>query len=340
MGTTFQQCFECVLDGDDLTAADMQTAVGLIMDGDCSPVMIAGFLAALRVKGETIQEVVGAARAMRARATPITPRQSPLLDTCGTGGDALHTFNISTATALVVAACGVPVAKHGNRGVSSSSGSADVLEGLDVNIQLTPEQVARCIDEVGIGFCFAPLVHGAMKHAAPVRRELKIRTVFNLLGPLTNPAGAEFQLLGANRPETARLLAEALLQLEIQRAAVVCGSGNLDEVSLWGVTDVFLVDHTGIQSEQWTPQSFGLPPCELAALQVDSPQASVAVIRAVFAGDNGPPRDMVLANAAAALRVAGRVDSLPAGVQQAAAAIDSGSVEQLCQRLAATTRDF
>ncbi|MEO1994235.1 MAG: anthranilate phosphoribosyltransferase [Planctomycetaceae bacterium] len=340
MATTFQQLFERVLDGANLTSPDMQTAIGSIMDGACSPVAIGGFLTALRVKGETIDEVVGAARAMRDRATPITPKATGLLDTCGTGGDALHTFNISTATALVVAACGVPIAKHGNRGVSSSSGSADVLEGLDVNIQLTPDQVAQCIDEVGIGFCFAPLVHGAMKHAAPVRRELKIRTVFNLLGPLTNPAGAAYQLLGANRPETARILAEALLQLGTRRAAVVCGSGNLDEVSLWGVTDAFLVDHGEIRTEQWTPDSFGLPPCALAQLQVGSPQESVEVIRTIFAASTGPARNMVLANAAAALQVAGRVDSLPAGVQQAAEAIDSGSVEQLCQRLAAASRSF
>ena len=340
MGATFQELFECVLDRTDLTSTEMQTAIGSIMDGNCNPITIGGFLAALRVKGCTIDEVAGAARAMRERATPISPRQTGLIDTCGTGGDALHTFNISTATALVVAACGVPVAKHGNRGVSSSSGSADVLEGLDVNIQLTPDQVATCIDDVGIGFCFAPLIHGAMKHAAPVRKELKTRTVFNLLGPLTNPAGAEYQLLGANCPENAQILAKALLQLGTRRAAVVCGAGQLDEVSLWGVTDVFLVDQAAIRHEQWTSESFGLPACDVAELQVSSPQESVAAIREVFAATAGPHRNIVLANAAAALQVAGRVDTLPAGVERAAEALDSGRVRDLCQRLAAVSREF
>ena len=270
---------------------------------------------------------------MRERVTPIPVQRTGLLDTCGTGGDGLCTFNISTATAIVAAAAGVPVAKHGNRSVSSSSGSADVLEALGVQVTLTPEQVARCIDEAGLGFCFAPLLHGAMKHAAPVRRELGFRTVFNLLGPLTNPAGAESQLLGTGQPDTARMLAEALAELGCRRAIVVAGDRGLDEVCLWGPTRAFLVENGAVAEETWQPEQFGLPACSPDDLRVDGPEASARVIQGVLAGSAGPALDIVLANSAAALRAAGAVDSLDEGVSQAREAVTSGQAARLLETL-------
>ncbi|HID21843.1 MAG TPA: anthranilate phosphoribosyltransferase, partial [Planctomycetaceae bacterium] len=256
-----------------------------------------------------------------------------LLDTCGTGGDRTHTFNISTVTAVVVAAAGVPVAKHGNRSVSSASGSADVLEALGVNIQLSPEEVAQCLDEVGLGFCFAPLLHAAMKHAAPVRKKLGFRTIFNLLGPLTNPAGADYQLLGANRDQAATKIAHALSQLGCRRALVVCCDDGLDEVGLWGRTTVFTVTPGEVRECVWTASSFGLPECRLEDLQVSSCRESAEVIQAVLRGEAGPARDIVLANAAAALIAAERETELTRAVQVAADAIDSGRARERLQRL-------
>jgi anthranilate phosphoribosyltransferase len=346
--------FEKLVVGQSLSKDEMRSAVGEIMDGQCGEAEIASLLTALRVKGETVDEITGAAAAMRERVTRIPTMRTGLLDTCGTGGDQLHTFNISTATALVVAAAGVPVAKHGNRGVSSSSGSADVLEQLGVRIDLTPDAVAKCIDEIGIGFCFAPLLHGAMKHVAPVRKKLKFRTIFNLLGPLTNPTGAEFQLLGASRPDIAEKLAGALQRLGTKHAFVVSGADGLDEVSLWGRTVVFEVrsalrpphpqplspggergaDVT-ITRHEWSAASFGLPECVVAALRVASPAESAAVIRGIVAGQPGPARNIVLANAAAALFAAGRCSDLPAGVRLAETAIQTGQAADVLNRLAA-----
>lgn len=322
-----------LLDGEDLSAAEMCAAVGDVMSGEASEAAVAALLTALRMKGETVEEIAGAARAMIRHATRIEVGRHGLLDTCGTGGDRLHTFNISTATALVAAAAGAPVAKHGNRSVSSRSGSADVLEALGVNINLAPRQVAGCIEQAGIGFCFAPLVHGAMKHAAAVRRQLGFRSIFNLLGPLTNPAGAEYQLVGAGDVQTAEKLAGALVRLLRRRAVVVCGAGGLDEVSLWGETTAFVVEAGGLEGHQWSPETFGLPACGAQDLQVDSPQQSAAVIRGVLAGESGPARDIVLANTAAALFAAERAADLPAGVESAARAIDSGAAAETLERL-------
>ncbi|MBI5760104.1 MAG: anthranilate phosphoribosyltransferase [Planctomycetales bacterium] len=321
-----------------LTADEMHAAVGEIMDGLTGEAEIASLLTALRMQGETIDEIAGAARAMRERVTRIPTTRTGLLDTCGTGGDQLHTFNISTATALVVAAAGVPVAKHGNRGVSSSSGSADVLEQLGVRIDLTPEQVSKCLDEIGIGFCFAPLLHGAMKHVAPVRKRLKFRTIFNLLGPLTNPAGAEFQLLGASRPDIAEKLAGALQRLGTHHAFVVSGADGLDEVSLWGRTVVFEIRGTSVSRHEWSAASFGLPECDVSQLQVGSPTESANAIRGIFAGQSGPARNIVLANAAAALLVAGRCTDLPAGVRLADDAIDHDHASGLLSKLTTLTK--
>jgi anthranilate phosphoribosyltransferase len=315
----------------------MRLVMAAIMQGECSEVEIAAILTALRVKGEAVSEIAGAAQIMQELATPIATRRVGLLDTCGTGGDQLHTFNISTAAAFVVAAVGVPVPKHGNRSVSSASGSADVLEALGVNIQLSPERVTACLDELGIAFCFAPLLHGAMRFAAPVRKQLRFRTIFNLLGPLTNPARAEFQLVGAHRPETARKLAFALSRLGRRHALVVCGASQLDEVSLWGETQVFEVVGENVVERTWSAATFGLPECRAADLRVSSAQESAAVIREVFAGRAGPARNMVLANAAAGLLAAEKLTEPEAAVAHAAAALDSGAVQSLLQDLVRLT---
>lgn len=327
-----------LLDGRHLSVETMRTAVGAIMDGRSTEVEIAALLTAIRCRGESVDELVGAAQAMRERATLIPCTTENLLDTCGTGGDALRTFNISTAAALVAAAAGQPVAKHGNRSVSSSSGSADVLEALGVNLQLTPLQVAGCVDQVGIGFCFAPLLHQAMKYAGPVRKQLGFRTILNMLGPLTNPARAAFQLVGASRIAAAEMLASALHNLGASRALVVCGNDELDEVSLWGQTAVFEVSETGVQRQAWSAETLGLPTCRVEELQVSTADESASVIRRVLAGEPGAPRNIVIANAGAGLLAARRASTIREAVQIAAAAIDDGRAARLCERLIEFTR--
>ena len=326
-----------LLNKQNLSDTETCQCIGAIMDGECDPVDISSFLTAMASKGPTADEIVGAARAMRRRATLIVTKRSPLLDTCGTGGDRLHTFNISTATAILSAACGASVAKHGNRSVSSSSGSADVLEALGVNISLTPEAAGRCLDEVGIAFCFAPLVHGAMKHAAPVRKQLGFPTIFNLLGPLTNPAGAEYQLLGASSFARAELLASALAVLGGRKSIVVCGNDELDEVSLWGTTLAFELNQGQLCRHTWTADSFGLPECRVADLQVSSAAESGAVIRSVFEGTLPVPASMVVANTAAALLACERVSTLTEGVDVAQEAISDGAGRKMLDHLIAWT---
>lgn len=338
--TALRSAIRALVDEGDLTTATVEAAVGQIIDGEGSPVEAAAFLTALRCRGETADQLVGAARAMRARSLKIPCQRRPLLDTCGTGGDALHTFNISTATAFVAAAAGVPVAKHGNRSASSKSGSADVLEALGVRLDLSAEQVAQCVDEVGIGFCFAPRVHSAMKHVAPVRQALGFRTLFNLLGPLTNPAGAEFQVLGVGRVALAELMATALARLGVRRAFVVCGNNELDEVSLWGETAVFDVRGSEWTRSGWTPETLGLPACQVTDLRVESPQESAEIIRTVFAGKAGPARDMVLANATAALMAAEVANSPSQGVALARQALDSGAVQRLLESFVRRTHEL
>ncbi len=318
--------------GTDLSSDEMSTVIGAIMDGRCDPVQIGSLLTALRMKGETVEEVAGAAASMRQRATKI-PATGRFLDTCGTGGDGLHTFNISTATAIVAAACGVKVAKHGNRSVSSKSGSADVLEALGVRIDLTPEQVATCIDEVGIGFCFAPLIHGAMKHAVPVPRALGFRTIFNLLGPLTNPAGAGFQLLGANNLATAEKLANALARLGTEKSLVVSGADGLDEISLWGSTTVFVVTAGNVEREIWDAGSFGLKSGSVDELRVESAAESAEMVRQVLTNGDSAPRRIVMMNAAAALLVLGEVGSLSDGVNRVTGALNSGAGSATLEKL-------
>jgi len=333
MSEPIKQALHFAVRGIDVPADEMQAAIGQVMGGEADERLLAALLAALRAKGEAVSEIVGAARAMIDCATEIPTNRTGLLDTCGTGGDELKTFNISTAAALVAASAGVPVAKHGNRSVSSSSGSADVLEALGVNVNLTPEQVGRCLEEVGIGFCFAPLFHGSMKHAMPVRKLLGFRTLFNLLGPLTNPAGAEFQLLGVANLETAEKIAQALSLLRRKRAFVVCGAGQLDEVSLWGETTAYRVEGETVTRETWTAEDFQLSACRVEDLQVESADESAFVIRSVVEGQTGPARRIVLANAAAALFVSGHADSLPAGVAAAEKSLESGQTADLLERL-------
>ncbi len=339
MHANIQAVLESLFTEQPILPESVYEAFGAIMDGECDPVDISALLTALKCKGEEPHEIAAAARAMSSRAHAIPLQSEKCLDTCGTGGDRLHTFNISTAVAIVVAAAGVPVAKHGNRSVSSSSGSADVLEALGVNINLSPDQVAQCIEEIGIGFCFAPLFHGAMKYAAPVRKQLGYRTIFNLLGPLTNPASAEFQLIGANDIPTAEKLAGALSELRRTRATVVCGNGELDEVSLWGETTVFTVNGENIDRTSWQASDFDLSECRVDQLQVNTPEESAAMIKGAFSGEKGPARDMVLANAAAALWTFGEMDELVQAASQAAEAIDSGAVNSLYKRLVEWTTE-
>lgn len=338
MQPEIRNAIDLVIAGEAVPADDMQAAVNVIMKGKCSETETAVLLTALTMKGETVEEVVGAARAMREHVTRVKPTAEDLLDTCGTGGDNLQTFNISTAVAFVVAACEVPIAKHGNRSVSSSSGSADVLEELGVNVDITPRRVATCINKHNIGFCYARTLHKAMKHVAPVRTELEFRTIFNLLGPLTNPAGASRQLIGANRVATAELLANAIQRLGTQRTIVVCGNDELDEVSLWGETTAFGVSGDSVKRGTWTSTSFGLDECTPDELKVSSPAESADRIRAIFDGETGPSRDIVLANAAVALIAAERVPSPRAGVEQAAAAIDEGRAKDVLAALVKQTK--
>ncbi len=334
MGDSFDNLLEQISSGQDLAEQQMRAAMNRVMTGGCSSEQIRRFLTKLAEKGETTAELAGAAAAMRANMTPISSRHEKLLDTCGTGGGGSTLFNVSTTAALVIAAAGVPVAKHGNRSVTSKSGSADVLAGLGVNIEATVSQVERCLNELGICFCFAPLMHPAMKHVAAVRRELGIRTIFNLLGPLANPAGAAFQLLGVGRSETRPLIASALQLLGTERAYVVSGADGLGEITLTGTTHVTEVTPAGLKEFNWEPEDFGVSRAALDSLSISSPQESVAIVRRVLGGEHGPARDIVLLNAAAGLLVAGRCDEPRQAAELAAEAIDSGAVAKLLEELA------
>jgi anthranilate phosphoribosyltransferase len=308
----------------DLTADEAATAMHAIMDGRATPVAISGLLVGLAMKGPRAAELVGLARAMLAHAVECPLRVRPLVDLCGTGGDGSGTFNISSVASLVVAACGVPVAKHGNRGVSSASGSADVFNALGVKTSTPPATVARCLDEAGIAFLFAPLFHPSTRHASPVRTELRMRTAFNLLGPLTNPARPTHQLVGVPRPDLTELLARALASLGSERAWVVHGAGGLDELSTIGHSKVSECRGGAVRTFYVHPSDFGLATATLEQLKGGDAAANAAIARRVLAGDAGPARDVVLMNAAAALLVAGRVPTLRDGLGEAAAAVDRG----------------
>lgn len=334
MSDSFNTLLGLVSSGQDLSQEQMTDAIGQMMTGACSEEQIGLLLTALSAKGETVAEVAGAAAAMRANMTPIRSRHEKLLDTCGTGGGGSKTFNISTTAALVIAAAGVPLAKHGNRSVTSKSGSADVLAELGVNIDASVNQVERCLDELGICFCFAPLMHPAMKHVGAVRRKLGIRTIFNLLGPLSNPAGACYQLLGVGRPEFRSLIAAALGVLGVERALVVSGQDGLGEVTIGAATDVTLVDGTGENEFVWQPEDFGLATVALDSIEIDTPADSAAIVRRVLAGEAGTARDIVLINAAAGFLTAGKSNSQEEAVALAKETIDRGAAAELLQKLA------
>lgn len=313
----------------------MRTAMNDVMLGRCGEAELAAFLIALRMKGETAGEIAAAAAVLREHMICLETGRDDVLDTCGTGGDGARTFNISTATALVVAAAGVPVVKHGNRAVSSRSGSADVLAELGATVEHGPDIARRCLDEVGLAFCFAPRFHPALRHVGPVRRKLRVHTLFNCLGPLVNPARAPYQLLGVGRPELLDLLAGALAQLGVRRALLVCSQDGLDEVSLSAATSVREVRGHDVIAWEWTPENFGLPPMTLDDLRADGPAASAAIIRGILDGQDGPATRIVLANAAAALFAAERVPNPLAGVARAREAIASGKAKQVLERFIA-----
>jgi anthranilate phosphoribosyltransferase len=315
-----------VLEGHDLSGDMMELTVSEIMDGTWTAVQIAAFLTALRMKGETVQELTGAAKAMKSRAHGVVLDDDMILDTCGTGGDGADTFNISTTVAFVVAAAGIPVAKHGNRSVSSRSGSADVLEALGVNLSLNGEQVGACIREVGLGFLYAPAHHPAMKHAAPVRRELGFRTLFNLLGPLTNPANATHQLIGIFDGNRVTDIARVLGEMGTHRSMVVHGSDGLDEVTLSGPTSAALVENGIVTEMTITPDLLGLPEANLEEMKGGDAQDNASITTDILSGNvRGPKLDIVLANAGVALLVAQRCGDLKEGVEMARALIDNGA---------------
>jgi len=328
------QIIEELICGRDLSRTEARALMGSIMRGELTESQIAAVLTALRIKGETVEEIAGFAAAMRAEALVITPKSSGLVDTCGTGGDAGHTFNISTATAIVAAAMAIPVAKHGNRAVSSRSGSADVLQAMGVNIELEPAAVSALIDSVGIGFLFAPAHHPAMKHAAPVRKQLGIRTVFNLLGPLTNPAGVKRQLMGVFTRELTEVVAHVLRALGAEKAFVVHGLDGTDEVSLSAETQVTDLDEQGrVSTFTFTPEEAGIERADLAAIAGGSPQENAASIQAIFDGAGGPRRDAVLLNAGFVAALAGKTQSPAEGVALARETIASGKARRKLDEL-------
>lgn len=331
---TPQQALTRLVEQREIFHDEMLSLMRQIMRGELTPVQIAGIITGLRVKKETVGEIAAAAQVMREFATQVPARNSThLVDTCGTGGDAAHTFNISTAAAFVAAAAGARVAKHGGRSVSSTSGSADVLEALSVNLNLTPEQVGESIDEIGIGFMFAPNFHGAMKHAAPVRRELGVRTLFNILGPLTNPAGAPHQLLGVFHPDLVGILVRVLKRLGSHHVMVVHGSDGMDEITLSGETLIGELKDDEVKEYTIHPREFGLETCDSEVLKVWDATQAKDMLLSVLDDLPGPARDIVLFNAGAALYVADRADTLGEGIELAREAIRSGGAREKLRQL-------
>ena len=333
-----QDALARLLDGQDLSRDEARQVMDTIMSGDATPGQIGGFLVALRLKGETADEIAGSAEAMRAHAIRVHPRREDLVDTAGTGGDGGRTFNISTAAALLAAAAGAGVAKHGNRSVSSASGSADVLEQLGFQLELEPERIAESIDELGFGFMFAPTHHPAMKHAGPVRRELAARTVFNVLGPLTNPAGARAQVMGVYSPELVPVIADVLAQLGARRAFVVHGAGGIDELSPAGPNLVCEVADGDVRQREIDPLDLGIDRCDPAELRGGTPAENALKIREVFDGGNGGRRSAILLNAAGAIAAGGHAKDLREGVGLAREAIDNGAAGERLEALVAFSR--
>ena len=329
-----------LLDGTQLARAEARAVMDEIMRGEATPAQIGGFLIALRAKGETPDEITGCAEAMRDHVLAVRPQRSDLVDTAGTGGDGAHTINISTAAALVAAAAGAAVAKHGNRAVSSACGSADVLEALGFTLEQEPQRIAKSIDELGFGFLFAPSHHPAMRHAAAVRKELATRTVFNLLGPLTNPAGARAQVVGVYSPELVRTIAEVLARLGARRAYVVHGGGGIDELSPVGPNLVAEVVDGQVLERRLDPEAeLGIPRCSIDELRGGSPAENAKAIREVFAGRNGGRRDAILLNAAGAIAAGGHAADLREGLEVARRTIDSGAVGERLELLIAFSRE-
>ena len=336
-----QAALQRLLDGHDLPRAEARNVMNTIMSGEATPAQIGGFLVALRAKGETAEEIAGCAEAMREHVLRVRPKRDDLVDTAGTGGDGANTFNISTAAAFVAAAAGAGVAKHGNRAASSATGAADVLEALGLELALPPARIEESIDRLGFGFLFAQAHHPAMKHAAPVRRELATRTVFNVLGPLTNPAGARAQVVGVYAPEVARTVAEALVQLDARRAYVVHGAGGIDELSPAGPNLVCEVEGGSVRAYQLDPEDLGVPRCDPAELRGGDPEANARALRDVVGGIDGTSghRNAVLLNAAGAIAAAGHAADLREGLELARAALDSGAVEARLDDLISFSRE-
>ena len=333
-----QAALQRVIDGRDLSRDEARGVMGSVMEGEATPAQIGGFLVALRLKGETADEIAGCAEAMRAHVLHVRPHRDDLVDTAGTGGDGQSTINISTAAALVAAAAGSAVAKHGNRAVSSASGSADVLEALGFSLEQVPERIAQSIDELGFGFLFAPSHHPAMRHAAAVRRELGTRTVFNVLGPLTNPAGARAQIVGVYSPQLVRTIADVLARLGARRAFVVHGAAGIDELSPAGPNLVCEVVDGEVHDREIDPLDLGVPRCDPAELRGGSPEQNALVIREVFAGQDGAARDAILLNAAGAIAAGGHAKDLREGLELAREAVASGAAGERLEALAAFSR--
>ena len=328
-----QQALKVVIEKQDLTQQQMTDVMQYIMTGGATPAQVAGFLVALQMKGETVTEIAAAADVMRSLATPVDITASTLVDTCGTGGDGASTFNVSTASAFVVAAAGGQVAKHGNRSISSSSGSADVLEAAGVNLDITPEKVKHCIESIGVGFMFAQKHHGAMKHAITPRKEMGIKTIFNLLGPLTNPAKAKHQVLGVFDKKWVEPMANVLKALGSNHVLVVHANDGLDEISIGASTFVAELKEGDIRCYNIEPEQFGLKREAVESLAINNAQESLAVINAIFDGQTGPARDIVVLNAGAAIYAADIADSLDEGIKQAQSVIDNGMAKQKLQDL-------
>ena len=341
MALLFKEVLQSLINRTDLTHEQMLGMMRQVMGGELTSAQIASLLMGLRMKGETVDEIAAAAEVMRELATKVSIKDGThLIDTCGTGGDGIQTFNVSTVSAFVAAAAGAKVAKHGGRSVSSTCGSADVLEALGVNVNLLPEQVARCVDEIGIGFMFAPNYHSAMKHAAPVRRELGVRTLFNLLGPLTNPAGARRQVMGVFHRDLTGLLARVLQRLGSEHVMVVHGVDGMDEISFAGDTYVAELKDGQVKEYVLNPQQFGLPLHEAQSIRVQNAEESKKMVLAVLAGAKGAARDIVLLNAGAAIYVAGLVASMQEGIKHAAQVIDSGAAKNKLEQLTALSQQM
>ena len=323
--------------GQNLSQEEMAAAIDLVMQGRCEEEKIRSLLLALATKGEAVEEIAGAATAMRAHMTPLESTRQDLVDTCGTGGDGSGTFNISTAAALVAAGAGIAVAKHGNRKITSKTGSADVLVELGINIEAPIEVMQNALNEVGICFCFAPLFHPAMRHVGPVRKSIEVPTIFNLLGPLCNPARAPYQVLGVGKPALRSRLSQALSLLDIKKAYVVCGSDGLDEITLAGNTDVTEVTPGSTTDTQWQPSMFGLAPAKLTGMEANNPEESATKIRAILHGETGPGRDIVVINAAAAISLAKPELSLADCTVAAQQSIDDGAAFDVVKRFGQVT---